>query len=155
MTGENGFAINTSKIVYDTLDGEVIIINFETGNYYSMNSMGKEIWNFLEANLSYNEIADAIAKNYAGRPEGFKEELSEFIENLKKEELIYEEASNKADKKITTEALTTEKLKYEKPGFFKYTDMKEMLLLDPIHDVDETGWPSAKVPAKQKKDPSE
>jgi hypothetical protein len=22
-----------------------------------------------------------------------------------------------------------------------YTDMEELLLLDPIHDVDETGWP--------------
>jgi hypothetical protein len=24
----------------------------------------------------------------------------------------------------------------------KYTDMEELLLLDPIHDVDETGWPN-------------
>jgi hypothetical protein len=26
----------------------------------------------------------------------------------------------------------------------RYTDMQELLLLDPIHDVDQTGWPRRK-----------
>jgi hypothetical protein len=30
----------------------------------------------------------------------------------------------------------------------RYTDMQELLLLDPIHDVDESGWPHRKVPGK-------
>ena len=30
------------------------------------------------------------------------------------------------------------------PLLQKYTDMEEMLLLDPIHEVDEHGWPSAR-----------
>ena len=25
--------------------------------------------------------------------------------------------------------------------FERFTDMQDLLLLDPIHDVDETGWP--------------
>lgn len=34
-----------------------------------------------------------------------------------------------------------DKLHFEEPIFHKYTDMEDLLLLDPIHDVDETGWP--------------
>jgi hypothetical protein len=35
---------------------------------------------------------------------------------------------------------------HDKPSFtppllHKYSDMQELLLLDPIHDVDEAGWP--------------
>ena len=30
---------------------------------------------------------------------------------------------------------------FETPVLEKYTDMAELLLLDPIHDVDATGWP--------------
>ena len=30
------------------------------------------------------------------------------------------------------------------PVLEKYTDMQELLLLDPIHDVEEAGWPKAK-----------
>jgi hypothetical protein len=32
-------------------------------------------------------------------------------------------------------------VKFEKCELIKYTDMQELLLLDPIHEVDETGWP--------------
>jgi hypothetical protein len=30
---------------------------------------------------------------------------------------------------------------YLQPSFEKYSDMQEMLLLDPIHEVSEAGWP--------------
>jgi hypothetical protein len=36
---------------------------------------------------------------------------------------------------------------FSRPILTKYTDMKELLLLDPIHEVDETGWPNPKVKA--------
>ena len=32
---------------------------------------------------------------------------------------------------------------FEAPKLSKYTDMEQLLLLDPVHDVDETGWPNA------------
>jgi hypothetical protein len=31
------------------------------------------------------------------------------------------------------------------PLLRKYTDMRDLLLLDPIHDVDEQGWPVRKL----------
>ena len=31
------------------------------------------------------------------------------------------------------------------PVLQKHTDMQDLLLLDPIHEVDETGWPSLKA----------
>ena len=44
--------------------------------------------------------------------------------------------------------LVTEKLAYEHPVLQKYTDMEDLLLLDPIHDVDEAGWPARKQPVE-------
>ena len=32
---------------------------------------------------------------------------------------------------------------FVEPTITGFNDMQELLLLDPIHDVDETGWPSA------------
>ena len=32
---------------------------------------------------------------------------------------------------------------YEKPVFQKYDDMQALLLIDPIHEVDDDGWPVA------------
>jgi hypothetical protein len=30
---------------------------------------------------------------------------------------------------------------FQPPLFEKFTDMEAMLLLDPVHDVDDEGWP--------------
>jgi hypothetical protein len=35
--------------------------------------------------------------------------------------------------------------KFEAPVLQKYTDMQDLLLLDPIHDTDETGWPNIRI----------
>ena len=34
-----------------------------------------------------------------------------------------------------------------KPDLRKYTDMEDFMLVDPVHDVDATGWPNRAAPA--------
>ena len=31
------------------------------------------------------------------------------------------------------------------PALTRYTDVKDLLVLDPVHDVDEMGWPTPKL----------
>ncbi len=33
---------------------------------------------------------------------------------------------------------------FEPPKLAKYTNMSDLLMLDPVHDVDEQGWPNRK-----------
>jgi hypothetical protein len=35
---------------------------------------------------------------------------------------------------------------YTKPVLNKYTDMQQLLLADPLHEVQEAGWPHTKPP---------
>ncbi len=43
-------------------------------------------------------------------------------------------------------AVSTDESKtpFQIPVLDVYSDMQDLLLLDPIHDVDETGWPTPK-----------
>ena len=34
------------------------------------------------------------------------------------------------------------------PTLEKYTDMQDLVLLDPVHEVDERGWPHAQAAAQ-------
>jgi len=148
------YTINTSKIVYDTLDGEVIIINFDTGNYYSLNKTGRHIWNMLESIPFSSLIITGIAKVYSGDADYIAKEITQFLKALQQEELLLaieeERIANSPQSNENSESIDSkEKPQFEKPGFQKYTDMKEMLLLDPIHEVDETGWPASKMPGRK------
>ncbi len=113
------YAINQSKAISEVLEGETIIIHLETGCYYSLNHDGSIIW---EAVLSKKNLI-------TNSPETIS-----FIESLIIENLIQETAPS-------SESLALANLN---PKIDKYTDMQEMLLADPIHDVDDAGWPNLK-----------
>ncbi len=71
---------------------------------------------------------------------------------MEKEELIYilKEKSSNFIKIEPKEIQNFQKKKsFCLPIIEKYTDLEELLLLDPIHEVDESGWPKQKSEVKQ------
>lgn len=154
MDSHSRYKINSSKIVHDTIEGEVIIINFDTGVYYSLNSVCKDVWSHLEKGAFLPEIVDDLMNKYEGEKDVIQSEVNQLLTELAKEELLIsiEDADNNREKQrnILESADGNNKPLFTKPAFRKYTDMKEMLLLDPIHEVDETGWPATKMPPKKK-----
>ena len=145
------FRVNEPKVVHETIDGEVVLVNLERGDYFSLVTAGAEIWDGLAKGLSQGEIVTEITQRYEGDRETIEQAIHNFIDQLQKEELIVvaptSEASNSnlSDNQSPT-IPSAEKLPFVPPSLDKYTDMEELLALDPIHEVDEQmGWPSAKV----------
>jgi hypothetical protein len=63
------------------------------------------------------------------------------IDLLKKDRLIMEK-DGAAEPPI--ESYSGSKAAFEIPKVESYSDMQEMLLSDPVHDVDQRGWPILK-----------
>jgi hypothetical protein len=38
---------------------------------------------------------------------------------------------------------------FQPPTLRKYTDMQDLLLIDPIHEVDDLGWPGVKAKGRE------
>jgi len=140
--------INTPKVTSQIIDGEAIIINLESGNYYNLNPTGTDIWDCIEKGVSVSQIAEAVAQRYAGDQTDIENSVSQLISELEKEELIVidgnEEAASRPNVTIPSSASKQAGQQFEAPVLQKYTDMQDLLLLDPIHEVDELGWPRAK-----------
>ena len=139
------FKVNEPGIVAESIDGEVIIINLNSGAYYSSTSTGERIWQSLTHGLSLREAIDLICTEYEGDPGYIQQQVIDFAMELRDEGLIGEDAGA-ATEPSTPEARTSAGQAFEKPVLSKYTDMQELLLLDPIHDIDPAvGWPFAKA----------
>ena len=119
------YSINTPKAISELLDGETIIIHLETGCYYSINKDGSTIW-------------QTILDHKAIDQDTLSPEIKSFIEFLITEDLV-REIDSTSDTVSLAENLD--------PKIDRYTDMQEMLLADPIHDVSDAGWPSLKKEA--------
>lgn len=143
------FRINTPKVVHETIDDEVVIIDFDSGSYYSLDNVGADVWNLIESGATKGQIVEATARRYNGTRVDVENAISELMAELQQENLIVPDSVREPDSieksnvQVET-SLETERLSFKAPILRKYTDMQELLLLDPIHEVDDTGWPSIK-----------
>jgi hypothetical protein len=143
--------VNSGKAVYQTIDGEVVIINLDRGHYYSLTGVGAEVWGFLEAGASCAEIVDGLLVRYdAPRPE-LESAVGQLVDDLEEAELVApagpdapDAPPRNGDRPFPWDASTGERHPFEAPQLQTYTDMEDLLLLDPIHEVDDSGWPERK-----------
>ncbi|HET6515027.1 MAG TPA: PqqD family protein [Thermodesulfovibrionales bacterium] len=149
MTEGSRFRINSPKVIHETIDGETVLVHLDSGNYYSLDGAGADIWGLINRSFDLNGIIEWIAGRYRADRGEIEEALNRLMSELQREDLIVtdegggsEEALGRAGCEAASHREGPEIFVH--PVLHKYTDMQDLLLLDPIHDVDETGWPSSR-----------
>ena len=144
MQLSTSFRINSPQVVHETIDDEVVIINLDNGNYYSLQGVGAKIWSSMEGGAAIQHMVVEIGQRYQGGGAQIETGVTESIAELQREGLICPEAAESGQERLlqTGTGPETQKLRFEMPVLEKHDDMQDLLLLDPIHEVDESGWPS-------------
>ena len=135
------YKINGPSVVSEVIDGEAVIVNMDNGSYYSVDDSGAFIWDLVCQGANVSEIIALIEKSYAGSDVEIEKTVSELIEQLLKEALIVE---SEGALQSSAEAGSFEE-KFTAPELKKYTDMEELLLLDPIHEEGDTNEEQRRV----------
>ncbi len=124
------------------MDGEVLIIHTPSGTYYSLEGTGEQVWNALLAGHTVDEIAASYTDVEHGGLDSVAEAVSVFVRELQQEQLIVPGDQSAAPGPARRPAAP-----FSSPALQKYTDMQELLLVDPIHEVDpQSGWPERRDP---------
>jgi hypothetical protein len=109
-----------SHVAGETVDGETIVINLLTGAYHSLQGETARVW---EA-LSSRELVHHDPS------------IEQIISNLRAAGII----------ELTEErSLTPPSDDPSAHGLTSYSDMAQLLLADPIHEVDDRGWPKLRA----------
>lgn len=136
------FRVNTPTVTHETIDGEAVIINLDSGNYYSLVDVGSFIWGLVEKGASASEVQNQVLQTYHGDATEIDRGVQELLAELQQENLIVPvDGAGGFDPNQLASNNGHEKPTFSPPLLNKYSDMQELLLLDPIHDVDEAGWP--------------
>jgi hypothetical protein len=135
------YRIQAGKVECETIDDEVIIIQFDTGNYYTLSGLGAFIWHVLDFQPTFSEILPHINAHYETETNAqFPAEIQSFLDELVGENLIERITNPQASSSADQDTPAT-RLRYETPVLERYSDMQALLVLDPIHEVDPQGWP--------------
>lgn len=138
------YRIRTPEVVHDTIDGEVIIINFDSGNYYSLQAVGTFIWSMLDGSTSVSQMVEQLTSHYDGTRTQIEDALHTFLNELHTNNLIAETTPQKTispTKSTNGSNRQASKQPFAVPVLEAFTDMQALLLLDPIHEVSQEGWP--------------
>ena len=137
------YRVNTPTVTHETIDGEAVIINLDSGNYYSLVEAGSFIWAIVDRGASASEVQELVQQSYEGAAADIDQGVQELLAQLQQENLIVPvDGAPAADlTDLTSSHNGHGRPSFKAPLLNKFSDMQELLLLDPIHDVDEAGWP--------------
>ena len=85
-----------SKIVYRRnpdilaaeLDGELVMMSMQAGDYYGIGGIGAQIWELLDHPKSLDELIDAVVSDYDVERARCAEDFGAFVEELTRLNLI-------------------------------------------------------------------
>jgi len=138
------FQQNSAEIASETFDDGLVSINFLTGRYFTMNRTGELVWACLAEGSTAKEIADWLASAGGVGRDVVLADVTAFLETLSSERMIVARPGNGSSTSNGFRRMPqiTEALVYETPHLQIYEDLADLILLDPIHDVNEAlGWP--------------
>lgn len=139
MVSDCTFQVCTPSVVGEVIDGEAIVMDLRTGAYYSADALGGAIWKAIEDGASRQEIISAVVAAYPD-VRAAADEAETFLKDLVTRDLIREAPLTGA-----TPAFAAPTDAYKRPALDVHEDMQDLILLDPIHDVAEMGWPTRKA----------
>jgi len=136
--------IDPTQVVYESFDGEILAINLETGAYYSLTGPSSRLWLLVIEGLPVGDIVDRFVAGHDASREAIAAAVHEFLARLSAERLIVGVGGEETSAPAAPSSPETGRppaLAFEMKVF---TDMQDLLLLDPIHDVEDAGWPVAR-----------
>ena len=135
----------SAQVVADVVGDEVVIVNLDNGAYYSTEGAGCDVWRLLTAGTAVEKTATILAERYAGDEATMASYLDQLVDELLEEGLLAVSKNDEAEApEVTVElAETTNGATFVAAPLEKFSDMIPLLLLDPVHEVDDAGWPHA------------
>lgn len=136
--------IDKQNIAKEVFDNEAVMINIPAGKYYSVRGeAGLRVLEILEEPTTQEAIMAILLNEFETTESDAQMNLTTFLEQLSAEEILVETSEVAVSEKL--QESVAQKLPFGKLALEVYDDMQELLLVDPVHDVESLkGWPQKK-----------
>jgi hypothetical protein len=82
----------SSNVLFHHYGSEGILLNLDTETYFTLNETGIRMWEILSSTPSVDDAATQLADEYDAPLDTIRTDLEEFIQTLRKAQLIEENA---------------------------------------------------------------
>jgi len=138
------FEVNSPTVIGEAIDGEVMVINLVSGIYYNLTGTAAAAWPMLSAGVPLDAIAVAVSQACSADPAVVTGDLADFVAGLEAESIVRATESANAPAVIPAIAPAI----YTGFAISRYDDLRALLVIDPVHEVGDFGWPPPPEPGK-------
>ena len=135
--------LNLENTSWERIDGEIIVISYNNGKYYSVNKQGSDLLYLIEMKVKrelWSEILKLNFQNFAENTET-TQKIDEFIEKCLNEKLLTIGVTNIERVELPNDYTRDN---WESPELRIFDDLTDILMIDPVHDTSLEGWPNLK-----------
>lgn len=87
--------VRNSDVTWKTLEDKCILLHLTSGYYYTLNEVGRFLWEALDGEKKLEQIHEEIVRHYNIDIETAKSDILEIIRHLIKEGLVEEHEIHK------------------------------------------------------------
>ncbi len=88
-TDLSALRVTISKdLVYQELDGEMVILDLKSGQYFGIDLIGSCIWQMLEQNIHPADIVERLLQEYEVETDLCRQQVVTFLRELEQNTLI-------------------------------------------------------------------
>lgn len=119
------------NVAAKVIDGEAVILDVTRGTYYSMDGAGAVIWTALEQGHSLRTIVGILEQRYEGTTPEFEQHVEDLADHLLLEGLMVPADGARSAGVEPMPVAGAPREPFTAPALQKYTDMADLLALDP------------------------
>lgn len=138
------FRANPHGIAGEQFGSEIVLINLIKGNYYNITENSAVfIWNILQQHpAGLPQLSEAMTVHFDVDLTTATQTAEAFLQQLLAEDLIVETGETAGE---IAPMIPDKKQPFSAPKLVVFDDMQDLIVLDPVHDVDaQKGWPFKK-----------
>ena len=140
------FRVRTPTVMWDEIGGEIVAINLGTGHYFSLRDTAHDAFRALAHGACLQQVDDLVTTGGADAT-AVTTDIDAFVAELVAAGLIEPRPPDAPPTEGTPwlEGAAASDRAYTPPRLETYTDLEDLMLLDPVPDVDGMGWPRART----------
>lgn len=139
-----------AAVTWDEIGGEIVAINLANGHYHSLRETARDAFVLFAAGVSVPDVVAALAATGPSADE-VAADVGRFVTDLVAAGLVVDAGTPGGDTPVGDGPDVATRFDgsraYGAPMLETYTDLEDLMLLDPVHDVDDRGWPRADLGA--------
>jgi hypothetical protein len=137
------YRVRDADVSAERLDGDVIVVNLASGAYFSLSGSAADVWTAATSGSPADIWLEALDAEYScSVPRG---DIADVIDACLTQGLL--EVASPTTTEPPSLPRDFPRSAWSRPRMDVFTDLQDLLLLDPIHDAGDLGWPQSAPPS--------